>query len=79
MRERIAVDTVEKNQQAFTGQSEGFSSDGDTYADAGELAWMLEELPVLPDAEALDIATGTGEFAACLVADGWSGCRARCN
>ena len=60
------MDTVEKNQQAFTRQSEGFSSDGDTYADAGELAWMLEELPVLPDAEALDIATGTGEFARAL-------------
>jgi len=56
------VHTVEKNQKAFTG----FSSDGDTYADAGELAWMLEELPVLPDAEALDIATGTGEFARAL-------------
>jgi ubiquinone/menaquinone biosynthesis C-methylase UbiE len=60
------VDTVEKNQQAFTGQSEGFSSDGDTYADAEELAWMLEELPVSPDAKALDIATGTGEFARAL-------------
>jgi len=60
------VDTVEKNRQAFTGQSEGFSSDGNTYADAEELAWMLEDLPVSPDAEALDIATGTGEFARAL-------------
>lgn len=60
------MDTVEKNQKAFTDQSKGFSSDGDTYADAGELAWMLEELPVSPDAEALDIATGTGEFARAL-------------
>ena len=60
------MDTVEKNRQAFTGQSEGFSSDGDTYADAEELAWMLEELPVSPGAKALDIATGTGEFARAL-------------
>jgi ubiquinone/menaquinone biosynthesis C-methylase UbiE len=60
------MDTVEKNQQAFTGQSEGFSSDGDTYADAGELAWMIAELPVSPDAKVLDIATGTGEFARAL-------------
>ena len=57
------MDTVEKNQLAFTGQSRGFSSDGDTYADAEELAWMLAELPVSPDAEVLDIASGTGEFA----------------
>jgi len=57
------MDTVKKNQQAFTGQSTGFSSDGDTYADAGEMAWMLEELPVSPAAKVLDIATGTGEFA----------------
>jgi ubiquinone/menaquinone biosynthesis C-methylase UbiE len=60
------VDTIEKNQKAFTGQSEGFSSEGDTYADAEELAWMLEELPVSLDATALDIATGTGEFARAL-------------
>ena len=60
------MDTIEKNQKAFTGQSEGFSSDGDTYADTAELAWMLEELPVSPRARALDIATGTGEFARAL-------------
>jgi SAM-dependent methyltransferase len=64
--ERFTVDTVKKNQQAFTGQSKGFSSDGDTYADADELAWMLEELPVSPHVKALDIATGTGEFARAL-------------
>lgn len=57
------MDTLEKNQKAFTGQSKGFSSAGDTYADAEELAWMLEDLPVSADARALDIATGTGEFA----------------
>jgi len=57
------MDTLEKNQKAFTRQSEGFSSDGDTYADSEELAWMLEDLPVSADARALDIATGTGEFA----------------
>jgi SAM-dependent methyltransferase len=57
------MDTLEKNQRAFTGQSKGFSSTGDTYADAEELAWMLEDLALSPDAEVLDIATGTGEFA----------------
>jgi SAM-dependent methyltransferase len=51
---------------AFTGQSRGFSSDGGTYADAEGLAWMLRDLPVSPDAMALDIATGTGEFARAL-------------
>jgi ubiquinone/menaquinone biosynthesis C-methylase UbiE len=60
------MDTLEKNKQAFTGQSQGFSSEGDTYADAEELAWMLEDLPVSPDAQALDIASGTGEFARAL-------------
>ena len=60
------MDTIEKNQKAFTRQSKGFSSEGDTYADATELAWMLEELPVSPNAHALDIATGTGEFARAL-------------
>lgn len=60
------MDTVEKNQKAFTGQSQGFSSAGDTYADAEELQWMLEDLPVSPDAAVLDVATGTGEFARAL-------------
>jgi len=60
------MDTLQKNQQAFTSQSEGFSSDGETYADAEGLAWMLEDLPISPDAVALDIATGTGEFARAL-------------
>jgi ubiquinone/menaquinone biosynthesis C-methylase UbiE len=57
------MDTLEKNRQAFTGQSVGFSSAGDTYADAAELLWMLEDLPVSVDAHALDVACGTGEFA----------------
>ena len=57
------MDTLEKNQKAFSGQSEGFSPNGDTYADADELVWMLEDLPVSADARVLDIATGTGEFA----------------
>ena len=57
------MDTLEKNQKAFTGQSEGFSKHGDTYADADELLWMLEDLPLAAGARALDIATGTGEFA----------------
>ncbi|MBW2398682.1 MAG: methyltransferase domain-containing protein [Deltaproteobacteria bacterium] len=58
--------TLERNQRAFTGQSQGFSRDGETYADAEGLAWMLKDLPVSPDAEALDVATGTGEFARAL-------------
>ncbi len=60
------MDTLEKNQKAFTGQFQGFSSDGNTYADAEGLAWMLKDLPASPDAVALDIATGTGEFARAL-------------
>lgn len=58
--------TLDKNRQAFTAQSKGFSRDGETYADTVELAWMLADLPVTPDAQALDIATGTGEFARAL-------------
>jgi SAM-dependent methyltransferase len=64
--EQQAMDTLERNQRAFTGQSQGFSRDGETYADAEGLAWMLKDLPVSPIAEALDIATGTGEFARAL-------------
>jgi ubiquinone/menaquinone biosynthesis C-methylase UbiE len=60
------MDTLERNQRAFTGQSQGFSSDGETYADAEGLAWMLQDLPTSLDAKALDIATGTGEFARAL-------------
>jgi SAM-dependent methyltransferase len=60
------MDTLEKNREAFTGQSKGFSSEGDTYADAEGLAWMLKELPLSPETTCLDIATGTGEFARAL-------------
>ena len=60
------MNTLERNQRAFTGQSQGFSQDGETYADAEGLAWMLKDLPVSPNASALDIATGTGEFARAL-------------
>jgi ubiquinone/menaquinone biosynthesis C-methylase UbiE len=60
------MNTLERNQKAFTSQSQGFSGDGETYADAEGLAWMLKDLPVSPDSEALDIATGTGEFARAL-------------
>jgi ubiquinone/menaquinone biosynthesis C-methylase UbiE len=60
------MDTLERNQKAFTEQSKGFSVDGETYADADGLAWMLKDLPLSPDAVALDIATGTGEFARAL-------------
>jgi SAM-dependent methyltransferase len=55
--------TLERNQQAFSAQSTGFSSDGDTYADAEGLEWMLADLPTSPEAAVLDVATGTGEFA----------------
>ena len=58
--------TLERNQGAFTAQSEGFSSDGETYADQGDLEWMLAELPLGPGMDALDIATGTGELARAL-------------
>jgi ubiquinone/menaquinone biosynthesis C-methylase UbiE len=60
------MDPLERNQLAFSAQSKGFSRDGETYADEAGLAWMLEALPVSPHAEALDIATGTGEFARAL-------------
>jgi ubiquinone/menaquinone biosynthesis C-methylase UbiE len=60
------MDTLERNQKAFSAQSKGFSSDGETYADEAGLAWMLKDLPLSPDAHALDIATGTGEFARAL-------------
>ena len=60
------MNTLERNRQAFSDQSAGFSSEGDTYADAEGLAWMLEALPLLPAAACLDIATGTGEFARAL-------------
>jgi len=60
------MDTLQKNRIAFGEQSKGFSSAGDTYADAAGLAWMLQDLPMAPEAEVLDIATGTGEFARAL-------------
>jgi ubiquinone/menaquinone biosynthesis C-methylase UbiE len=60
------MDTLQRNREAFEGQSKGFSSEGDTYADEEGLAWMLAELPMSADAAALDVATGTGEFARAL-------------
>jgi ubiquinone/menaquinone biosynthesis C-methylase UbiE len=66
MEARPVPNTLEKNQEAFSGQSKGFSSDGDTYADAEGLAWMLQELPLSHADRALDVATGTGEFARAL-------------
>jgi ubiquinone/menaquinone biosynthesis C-methylase UbiE len=60
------MDTLERNRKAFGGQSKGFASDGDTYADAEGLTWMLQDLPLSRDAACLDIATGTGEFARAL-------------
>ena len=60
------MDTLAKNQIAFTDQSKGFSSDGKTYADVEGLAWMLKKLPLSDNDEVLDIATGTGEFARAL-------------
>jgi len=59
-------DTLQRNQQAFTAQSAGFSSAGDTYADAEDLVWMLAELPLSVADRALDLATGTGELARAL-------------
>ena len=60
------MDTLQRNKLAFSAQSRGFSSAGDTYADEAGLAWMLEDLPLSPEASALDIATGTAEFARAL-------------
>jgi ubiquinone/menaquinone biosynthesis C-methylase UbiE len=60
------MDTLQKNRQAFAGQAKGFSSQGDTYADEEGLAWMLADLPMSADSTALDVATGTGEFARAL-------------
>ena len=60
------MDTLERNQKAFSGQSKGFASEGNTYADAEGLAWMLKDLPLSRHAACLDIATGTGEFARAL-------------
>jgi ubiquinone/menaquinone biosynthesis C-methylase UbiE len=60
------MDTLEENRAAFTGQSRGFSSAGDTYADAEGLAWMLADLPLSAGDACLDLATGTGEFARAL-------------
>ncbi len=59
---------LEKNQKAFSAQSEGFSSDGQTYAKLEEVDWMLQELPLTEQSRALDIATGTGELARGLAA-----------
>jgi ubiquinone/menaquinone biosynthesis C-methylase UbiE len=60
------VDTLTRNQEAFTAQAAGFSSEGDTYADPESLRWMLADLPLSRDVSCLDIATGTGEFARAL-------------
>jgi ubiquinone/menaquinone biosynthesis C-methylase UbiE len=60
------MEPLQRNQRAFAGQAKGFSSDGDTYADEEGLAWMLADLPMSADATALDVATGTGEFARAL-------------
>jgi ubiquinone/menaquinone biosynthesis C-methylase UbiE len=60
------MDTLQRNQQAFGSQAKGFSSQGDTYADQEGLAWMLAELPMSANLAALDVATGTGEFARAL-------------
>ena len=62
------MDVLQRNRQAFEDRAKGFSSRGDTYADEEGLAWMLAELPMSADATALDLATGTGEFARALAA-----------
>ena len=60
------MSTLERNQEAFGAQAQGFSSEGDTYADAESLAWMLADLPMSPACAVLDVATGTGELARAL-------------
>ncbi len=58
--------TLERTRKAFEAQAQGFSSEGDTYADEEALAWMLADLPTSPACTALDVATGTGELARAL-------------
>ncbi len=60
------MDALQRNRQAFEVQAKGFSSRGDTYTDEEGLAWMLAALPMSADSTALDVATGTGEFARAL-------------
>jgi len=57
------MDTLERNQKAFGDQVRGFSVEGDTYADAESLEWMVESIPLDSNSRVLDVATGTGEFA----------------
>jgi len=54
------MDTLQRNRKAFSAHAQGFSSGGETYADEAGRAWMLTDLPLSADIEALDIATGTG-------------------
>jgi len=37
------MDTLQRNRKAFSAHAQGFSSDGETYADEAGLAWMLTE------------------------------------
>ena len=60
------MDVLGRNRKAFAGQAKGFSPEGDTFGDAEEIRWMLAELPLESAHTALDIATGTGEFARAL-------------
>ena len=60
------MDALQRNRAAFEGRAKGFSSDGYTYADEQDLAWILADLPMSADHAALDVATGTGEFARAL-------------
>jgi ubiquinone/menaquinone biosynthesis C-methylase UbiE len=60
------MDTLQRNRSAFGAQVKGFSSTGYTYADEKDLVWMLSDLPMSADCAALDVATGTGEFARAL-------------
>ncbi|MEE9231029.1 MAG: methyltransferase domain-containing protein [Acidobacteriota bacterium] len=60
------MDALQRNREAFKHQSKGFSSEGNTYADAEGLAWMLADLPMSIESAVLDVATGTGEFARAL-------------
>lgn len=60
------MDVIAKNRRAFSHQVASFSARGDTFGDQSDLDWMLADLPLRPEFSALDVASGTGEFARAL-------------
>lgn len=60
------METLERNRRAFSAQVASFSADGHTFGDIKDIDWMLADLPLSSDFIALDVASGTGEFARAL-------------